>query len=176
MDGSVTEKRVRMARLVAVLTGLAGFILAIATPLMPVAQTTSTLNWPQGEQATSVEAPLISYLPHSLEATLPCQAFAELPEEGGIRAATIPPGAPDATRFGMQVRATSTDAQVIIRNGVVASVPRDRLTACDTLDITIDKDAVTTEFTGVTDDDEAARTVREGMFMPQVVGIFTDLD
>ncbi|WP_278315516.1 hypothetical protein, partial [Lolliginicoccus levis] len=88
---------------------------------------------------------------------------------------TIPPGAPDATRFGMQVRATPTDAQVVIRNGVITSVPLDRLTACDTLDITITKDSVTTEFTGVTDDGTAAGTTREGMFMPQVVGVFSDL-
>ncbi len=37
----------RIARLVAVVAGLLGALLAIATPVLPVNQTTAQLNWPQ---------------------------------------------------------------------------------------------------------------------------------
>ena len=41
---------VRIARWVATIAGLVGFVLSVATPLLPVVQTTATLNWPQGGQ------------------------------------------------------------------------------------------------------------------------------
>ncbi len=34
-------------RWVATIAGLIGFVLSVATPLLPVVQTTATLNWPQ---------------------------------------------------------------------------------------------------------------------------------
>ncbi len=39
-----------------------GAVLAIATPLLPVNQTTAQLNWPQNGTFASVEAPLIGYV------------------------------------------------------------------------------------------------------------------
>ena len=47
----------------ATIAGLIGFVLSVATPLLPVVQTTATLNWPQGGQMTNVTAPLISQVP-----------------------------------------------------------------------------------------------------------------
>lgn len=38
---------VRTARWVAMIAGLLGFVLSVATPLLPVEQTTATLEWPQ---------------------------------------------------------------------------------------------------------------------------------
>lgn len=61
----------RIARLVAVVTGLLGTLLALATPLLPVDQTTAKLNWPQNGTFSSVEAPLISYVATDLEVTIP---------------------------------------------------------------------------------------------------------
>lgn len=52
----------RIARYVAVVAGLLGAVLAIATPLLPVNQTTAQLNWPQNGTFASVEAPLIGYV------------------------------------------------------------------------------------------------------------------
>ena len=52
----------RIARLVAVVAGLLGVLLAIATPVLPVNQTTAQLNWPQNGTLDSVEAPLIGYV------------------------------------------------------------------------------------------------------------------
>ena len=54
---------VKVARWVATIAGLIGFVLSVATPLLPVVQTTATLNWPQQGQLNDVTAPLISQVP-----------------------------------------------------------------------------------------------------------------
>ncbi|MBV8290413.1 MAG: hypothetical protein JOY55_01060, partial [Mycobacterium sp.] len=63
----------RTARIVAVVAGLLGTLLAIATPLLPVKQTTAQLNWPQNGVLGSVEAPLIGYVATDLSISVPCQ-------------------------------------------------------------------------------------------------------
>ncbi|MGH3968296.1 MAG: hypothetical protein ACRDTV_09345, partial [Mycobacterium sp.] len=68
----------RLARAVAVVAGLLGALLAIASPLLPVKQTTAELNWPQNGVLSSVEAPLIGYVASDLSITVPCQAAAGL--------------------------------------------------------------------------------------------------
>lgn len=79
---SATETNHRIARLVASVAGLLGVLLAIATPLLPVDQTTAQLNWPQNGTFGSVEAPLIGYVATDLNITVPCQAAAGL--TGGV--------------------------------------------------------------------------------------------
>ncbi|WP_405179070.1 arabinosyltransferase domain-containing protein [Nocardia sp. NBC_01377] len=59
-------------RLIALVSGLLGFILALLTPLLPVEQDRATLDWPQAGNSTDVEAPLVSYEPQRLTAALPC--------------------------------------------------------------------------------------------------------
>lgn len=68
----------RTARLVAIIAGLLGTLMAIATPLLPVEQTTAELNWPQNGVWQSVDAPLIGYVATDLTVTVPCQAAAGL--------------------------------------------------------------------------------------------------
>ncbi|MBB3037966.1 arabinosyltransferase domain-containing protein [Hoyosella altamirensis] len=170
--GSKSDGRLRVARIVALLTGLAGFLLAVATPLLPVHQTTTTISWPQDDQATSIEAPLISYLPVEVSATIPCAVFNDLPDEGGLVAATIPAQSPDSQRFGLQIRATETHAEVLVRNALVASQPLEELANCDQLLVGITKGAVTAEFAGI----DVEPQVRDGNQMPYVVGVFTDLE
>ncbi len=63
---------VKIARWVATIAGLIGFVLSVLTPLLPVVQTTATLNWPQAGQLNNVTAPLISLTPVSMTATVPC--------------------------------------------------------------------------------------------------------
>ena len=61
-----------MIRWVAMIAGLIGFLLSVLTPLLPVVQTTATLNWPQAGQLTNVTAPLITLTPVDVTATVPC--------------------------------------------------------------------------------------------------------
>lgn len=42
-----TAPNITTARLIAIVTGIIGAVLAIATPLLPVQQDVSTLSWPQ---------------------------------------------------------------------------------------------------------------------------------
>ena len=92
----------RIARVVAVVAGLLGALLAIATPLLPVNQTTAQLNWPQNGTFDSVEAPLIGYVATELNVTVPCQAAAGLagPQNAGktVLLSTVPKQAPEGRR------------------------------------------------------------------------------
>ena len=76
---------VKIARWVATVAGLLGFVLSIATPLLPVVQTTATLNWPQHDQVNNVTAPLISLTPVSMTATVPCEVIRSMPPSGGFQ-------------------------------------------------------------------------------------------
>ena len=75
---------VRITRWVATIAGLVGFVLSVLTPLLPVEQTTATLNWPQAGQLNNVTAPLISQAPVSLTATVPCEVIRSMPPAGGM--------------------------------------------------------------------------------------------
>ena len=89
-----TSGDVRIARWVATIAGLLGFVLAVATPLLPVTQTTATLNWPQQGQVGNVTAPLISQAPVSLTASVPCEVIRTLPADGGLVLGTAPARGP----------------------------------------------------------------------------------
>src|SRR5258708_14938060 len=94
----------RTARLVAIVAGLLGAVLALATPLLPVKQTTAQLNWPQDGVFSSVTAPLISYVATDLDITVPCRAAAGLAgtENAGktVLLSTVPKQAPKAVDRG----------------------------------------------------------------------------
>src|SRR5438093_9632778 len=88
--GSRALRNVRVARWTATIAGLIGFILSVATPLLPVVQTTATLNWPQGGQLNSVTAPLISQVPVTMTVTVPCEVIRTLPPAGAMVLGTGP--------------------------------------------------------------------------------------
>ena len=121
------ENGSRLTRWVASIAGLIGFVLAVATPLLPVTQTTATLNWPQQGQFSNVTAPLISLSPVSLTATVPCEVIRTLPPKGGLVLGTAPAEGRDAALNAMLVNVTATRVDVIVRNVVIASVDRDRV-------------------------------------------------
>ena len=66
---------VRITRWVATIAGLLGFVLSVATPLLPVVQTTATLNWPQSGQLNNVTAPLITQTPVTMTVKVPCEVI-----------------------------------------------------------------------------------------------------
>ncbi len=175
---------VRIARWVATVAGLLGFVLAVATPLLPVTQTTATLNWPQQGQLSNVTAPLISQAPVSLTATVPCEVIATMPDDGGLVLGTAPAEGRDAALNAMLVNVTETRVDVIVRNVVVASVDRDRITGppgCSRLEITSSLDGTFAEFVGLTQlsGEDAGQRQRTGFadpnLRPAIVGVFTDL-
>ncbi len=186
-DINGSAKDVQIARWVATIAGLLGFVLAVATPLLPVTQTTATLNWPQHGQLENVTAPLISQAPVSLTATIPCTAVASMPDKGGLILGTAPSEGRDAALNAMLVNATTSRVDVIVRNVVVATVDRERVTGigsapgCSSIDITSSLDGTYADFVGLTQTsgEDAGKPQRTGFpdpnLRPAVVGVFTDL-
>lgn len=184
MSATVRAGRdVRIARWVATIAGLLGFVMAVATPLLPVVQTTATLNWPQQGQFANVTAPLISQAPVSLTATVPCEVVRTMPRDGGLLFGTAPAEGRDAALNAMLVNVTRTRVDVIVRNVVVASVNRDRVAGpgCERIEITSNEDGTFAEFVGLTQvsGENAGQPQRTGYsdpnLRPAIVGVFTDL-
>jgi len=167
----------RIARLVAVLAGLAGMFLCALVPLLPVKQTTATITWPQGLGAdgfvSDVTSPLVSGAPKALDVTIPCRAVATLPANGGLVFASIPPAGIAATRNGVVVRATADTVFVAYRDAVAAAAPRLAVNsgACSTIHLWANVGSVGAEFVGI----PGAGGTLPPEKRPQVAGLFTEL-
>ena len=178
--GAATADRdVRVTRWVATIAGLLGFLLSVATPLLPVVQTTAMLSWPQNGQLNSVTAPLISLTPVDVTATVPCAVLRDLPPDGGVVLSTGPKNGKDAALNALFVVVNSKRVDVTDRNVVIASVPRDQAMSaqCQRIEITSTRAGTFATFVGLTD---ASGKPSGGGFAdpnlrPQIVGVFTDL-
>lgn len=179
----------RTAKLIAVIAGLLGTLMALATPLLPVTQTTAELHWPQHGELNSVTAPLISYVATDLEITVPCSVAAGLTGNRTVLLSTVPKQAPKAVDRGLLIERANGNLNVIVRNTPVVVAPLRAVLspACQELRFSAHADKVTAEFVGLsqadstdpteTDPDEPLRGERGGYdFRPQIVGVFTDLD
>jgi arabinosyltransferase C len=178
----------RIARLVAVVAGLLGAALAVATPLLPVSQTTAQLNWPQNDTFSSVEAPLISYVTTDLKVSVPCSAAAGLagPQNAAktVLLSTVPKQAPKAVDRGLLIQRANDELVLVVRNVAVVTAPLSQVLspACQRLTFTAHADRVIAEFVGLTQGPNAEhpgsplRGEKSGYdFRPQIVGVFTDL-
>ncbi|WP_110881966.1 arabinosyltransferase domain-containing protein [Mycolicibacterium vulneris] len=183
-----TEANHRIARLVASVAGLLGVLLAIATPLLPVNQTTAQLDWPQNGTFGSVDAPLIGYVATDLTVTVPCEAAAGLAGPGNagktVLLSTVPKQAPKAVDRGLLIVRANNDLVLVVRNVPVVTAPLSQVLspACQRLTFTAHADRVTAEFVGLTQGHNAEhpgsplRGEKSGYdFRPQIVGVFTDL-
>ena len=178
----------RTARLVAIIAGLLGAVLALATPFLPVKQTTAALNWPQNGVLQSVNAPLIGYVATDLTISVPCSAAAGLagPENAGktVLLSTVPKQAPKAVDRGLLIERVNNDVLIIVRNTPVVTAPLNQVLspACQKITFTAHADKVTADFVGLVHgpgSDNAGKPLRGERsgydFRPQIVGVFTDL-
>jgi len=162
----------RWLRALAVLLGALGTLLALAFPLLPVHQDTAELRWPTVEHGTApVTAPLVSYRPESLHASIGCQAIRDLAARTVGRAvvlSTTPPASPTGPLVGMTLEVS--DGKLLLTNRgrqlATGTVPAG---AC-TVDITSDVNATTVVVGGTT------LVAQSGDVRPQVVGVYSDLD
>ncbi|ODQ85197.1 arabinosyltransferase domain-containing protein [Mycolicibacterium holsaticum] len=167
-----------MTRLIAAVAGIAGVLLCGLAPLLPVAQTTATILWPQAADpdgfVSDITAPLVSGAPLTLDISIPCRAVATLPDDGGLVLSTVPPAGIDASRNGLFVRATSDVVVVAVRDSVAAVAPRPAVQAgaCSTLHIWANPGEVGADFVGIPG---AAGTLSADK-KPQVAGVFTELE
>ncbi|MFM9378951.1 arabinosyltransferase domain-containing protein [Gordonia sp. VNK21] len=181
---------VRRAQITALVTGLLGLLLALATPLLPVHQTTAEISWPQRGTIESVEAPLISYVPISMDVHLPCTAAGELTGTDTVLLSTLPPSAEKSAGRGLFIRVTGTAGQpaadrtveVVNRNNPLVSAPLDQVLTpqCRGIDVSATADAVTASFAGLHDDAGEPLTgsttdTGQGDQRPQLTGLFTQL-
>ena len=179
------DTKYRTARIVAVVAGLLGALLALATPLLPVKQTTAQLNWPQNGVLSSVEAPLIGYVATDLNISVPCEAAAGLTGPGKtVLLSTVPKQAPKAVDRGLLMERVNDDLVLIVRNVPVVVAPLSQVLGppCQKVVFTAHADRVTAEFVGLTQGSNGEhpgaplRGERSGYdFRPQIVGVFTDL-
>ncbi|MFV0494939.1 arabinosyltransferase domain-containing protein [Mycobacterium sp.] len=159
--------------------GLIGFVLSVATPLLPVVQTTAMLNWPQNDRLDSVTAPLISLTPVNFKASVPCSVERLVPPKGGVVLGTAPKNGKDANLQALFVVAGKKDLTVTDRNVVIVAASRARMRSpqCKRIDITSTRAGTFAEFVGLRDD--KGKRLRGGYpdanLRPQIVGVFTDL-
>ncbi|MGB3483542.1 MAG: arabinosyltransferase domain-containing protein [Mycobacterium sp.] len=178
----------RTAKMVAVVTGLLGALVALATPFLPITQTTAELNWPQNGVLDSVTAPLIGYVATDLDITIPCSAAAGLTENRTVLLSTVPKQAPQAVDRGLLIERANNNLVVVVRNTPVVSAPMQAVLGpdCQRLEFSAHADTVTAEFVGLTEADNPATTSEDESsplrgerggydFRPQIVGVFTDL-
>ncbi len=111
-DATGRSRRIRIARIVAVVAGLIGIVLALAMAVLPVTYTKVQIKWPQptSQNASGVEnilAPNVSYTPTNLDLSVPCRLAADLPARGGVLVSTVPENGAEAGKVGLFVRATT---------------------------------------------------------------------
>ena len=175
-DGSERSTH-RLARLVAIVAGIAGALLCIVVPLLPVKQTTATILWPQGVttdgHVTDITAPLISGAPRALDISIPCPAIATLPAVGGLVLSTLPVDGFQTSKSGLFVRANKDTVVVAFRDTVAAVAARSAVGsgACSVLHIWADAGVAGAEFVGIPGGVGTLAPEKK----PQVGGIFTDL-
>lgn len=98
-------------RLVALVAGVLATVLAVITPLLPVRQDRTTLDWPQ-PQSVEVNAPLVSYVPLDLYLSLPCAAIRAVAGTAVTKAAaaTTAPSATASSTTATSATATNGTA------------------------------------------------------------------
>lgn len=160
-------------RLLALVSGLLGFVLAILAPLLPVRQERTALEWPQAG-AASVEVPLVSYQPLRLDLTVPCPVLSTA--EGTV-VTTVPDESDQASARGLRVTVSGDMLSVVLRDVPLLAAERAELSGCETLTLTSTAAATTAEITGAARaDGTPLRAQVDRDIRPQLVGVFTDLD
>ncbi|WP_301546818.1 arabinosyltransferase domain-containing protein [Gordonia sp. X0973] len=120
----LTSNGYRGAKILAVVSGLLGAVLAIAMMVLPVDRTTAKIAWPENNTASSVVAPLVSYVATDMQTAVPCSAATRLGPDGGVLLSTIPTDGLAATARGLFIQANAESLIVIDRNVVILSAPR----------------------------------------------------
>ncbi|MCE5290650.1 MAG: arabinosyltransferase domain-containing protein [Nocardiaceae bacterium] len=164
------------ARIIAIVTGLIGFLCAIALPVMPVKATVASLDWPQ-RGAGSVTAPLVSYTPVRADVTVPCSV---LTAPGALKqtiVATIPDKSDEQSSKGLVITVepaldgAPVSVRAILRDKTLINAPLSDFAGCQQISIASDVNKTVTKVGGVPRLDNT----KTDDLRPQVVGLFTDL-
>lgn len=181
-DRTPSPRTVRIARIVAVVAGAIGILLALASPFLPVTYAKTEITWPQATSSTSaptvanIAAPNVSYNPVSMDATVPCSLASLLPADGGVLLSTVPKSGVDARKVGLFISATHDNLLVTQRNAVLMTIPREQAQRTPECRIVVHADTAGTrgEVEGLTVPDSAF-DIRDPNARPQIIGVYTDL-
>jgi len=170
------DRALRLLRVAAAAFGLLGALLALAVPLLPVIQQTAVIAWPRPGHLAPVNAPLVTFQPQRLTATIPCAAAASVNARATQPAAllaTTPPGSADGAAVGMLLQVGEGKLSLISRGQELGNILVNTLpAAAGQCMIKIVSDARgTTASVGATRFVTVNQDVR-----PQVVGIYSALD
>jgi arabinosyltransferase B len=170
------DQRYGRWKIVAAVAGIAGFLLACLTPLLPVNERTTTLNWPQGGRISNVDAPLVAYAPARMRVSLPCELVNSLPAHGGTLVSTLPDGGLRPSRQGLFIRADQATVTVADRDVPLVSAPRQQVATAPNCRIVFEATGTTTTagFEGI-DGPNTQRTVDDPNLRPQITGVYSDL-
>ncbi|KQB87146.1 arabinosyltransferase domain-containing protein [Corynebacterium lowii] len=162
----------------AIVTGLLGFLLFVATPFLPVNQVQSSLDWPQKGNVNSVNAPLISYAPQKMEAQIPVSAIADLREGESLLLGTLPADSTDAAHRGLFVRSYDGALNVSVRGEAFFDLSAEEVRglpdqAMLSLASTEEETKAWVEGTGYSSTPDA--TSKDDV-RPQVTGLYTELE
>ncbi|HET9118569.1 MAG TPA: arabinosyltransferase, partial [Pseudonocardiaceae bacterium] len=167
----------RLLGLAAAVFGLLGALLAVAVPLLPVIQDTTVITWPRAGHVAPVNAPLVTFQPQNLTATVPCGAATSVSARSSQPASllsTTPPGSTEGAAVGMVLQVTDGKLILISRGQALGKIELSSIapTAGQCLiRVTSSAKGGTTATAGATQFVKVDQDVR-----PQVTGIYTDLD
>ena len=174
------RRDVKVARWVATIAGLIGFVLSIATPLLPVVQTTATLNWPQNGVLANVTSPLITQTPVSMTVTVPCDVIRGHAAAGRSGAGHRTEGRQTGRAqraAGQRHRQPRRHHRPQRRGGELCLGPKWFRPACQRIELTSSEAGTYATFVGLTD--STGKPLRTGFddpnLRPAIVGVFTDL-
>ena len=163
--------RAHAVHILAVISGVLGFLLFIATPLLPVNQTQSSFSWPQNESLNSINAPLISVAPESFHATVPVAALDGLRDDETLVLGTVPQDSTESSNRGLFVRSTDGGLDVFALDEVLLSLEPAQVAAlAGDAQVEI---SVTADGAEVAVGKHSEKT--EDDLRPQVTGIYTEL-
>jgi arabinosyltransferase C len=153
--------------MIAAVCGLLGFLLAVATPLLPISQQQTSIDWPGHGPADDVIAPATMYKPLLTTVTVPAAAVAQAPSDREtVLFSTAPAQAGDKARAaGLFVTVDAKTVTVRSRGDLVLSVPR--ASAGQPITVRSDASATVAEVGA----DHTGRL--DGDHRPQLVGLFT---
>jgi arabinosyltransferase C len=155
----------------ATVLGLVGTTLALAVPFLPVNNDVTTLQWPTVQGGTrAVSAPLVSYSPLWLDASLPCASARSLQarQGSGILLSTNPPSSEYGKLTALTLQVSNNQLALLDRGQHLSSV----LLTPENCTIRLHSDGFAT--TASVGGQQLASV--QGDQRPQLTGIYSDLN
>ena len=118
-------RALRWLRLTAAVFGLLGALLALSVPLLPVIQDTTVITWPRAGHIAPVNAPLVTFQPQNLTATIPCVAATSLDArltQPASLLSTTPPGSTEGAAVGMLLQVAEGKLTLVSRGQALGNI------------------------------------------------------